>query len=180
MSLECGPCAGGIDDDRICQACDRVHAPTVTFSLARARIFGKLNRDQVVDEKDKLRPRTLFEPPQRRGPIEMVVRDQQIDEAVAKATDARVKRGFALEKKLESETTRNDQGAGPLVIVRAVPPVGPERFDEADAALSAQGSETAPIGHGGKAQSITSSLDEMTRVSKLDTIDAAWDGSRDA
>ena len=49
--------------------------------LARLRVFGKLDRDQVVDQADEARPAARFQARDQSALFEMVVRDQQIDGA---------------------------------------------------------------------------------------------------
>src|SRR5215472_714554 len=70
---------GGADNNRIPKLRCRFDPLPVARVLPRLGIFGKLDRDQIVDQADETRSRAAFEALDCATCLETIVRDQEID-----------------------------------------------------------------------------------------------------
>jgi hypothetical protein len=138
--------ACGIDDDAVGEIGDGSHAPPVPPRIAPPKIFGMLDRDQIMDEADKAGTGTRFEPHQGRGPDETVMRNQKIDEAAAAGMGAAIKRRGAAQYEPGAQAAGEDGGPRPRRPVDRGPrPHRVERLDESARAIVWQQAEPPPI-----------------------------------
>ena len=79
MGLQCRAGHRRVHDERVCKRGRGLDPTEVVRRLARLRVFGELDRDQIMDQADKARPAALGQPRDQFAVFEMVVRDQQID-----------------------------------------------------------------------------------------------------
>ena len=103
MRLESVAGRGRADDYRVRQGRGGLDPPAMPQVLARAGVFGKLHRNQIVDQADKARPAAPLEPRDQPAALEMMVRHQQIDRPVGgwlRRTERRQARPQRLERQL--------------------------------------------------------------------------------
>ncbi len=70
-----------VHDQRVGERGRGLDPAEVVRRLARLRVFGELDRDQIMDQADEARPAALLQARDQPSLFEMVVRDQQIDGA---------------------------------------------------------------------------------------------------
>ena len=159
-----------IDDHRIGQRGRGRHPFGVPQRLPWALIFRMRERDQIMDQRDKGRPR-LPQPTDRRGAVEGAVRDQQEDAATLRG-DAMAQSAPAAPHGKASHQAERD-ASGP----RQPPPGGPtafERIKQRDDLLPGQDAEAAPgafRGHGAFGFGL---VQPIPGIGHLHPVDAGW------
>ena len=118
---------GRIDDHRVGKTRHSIHAAVMAFGLLPADVFRKLDGDQVVDENHETRIRTFFEPGNDSRPMQVMMRDQQVNETASVRVQLGVKGPLAPEKNMTPQHPGNC--AGPIFQFPVKIAPGPELIE---------------------------------------------------
>ncbi len=132
----------GVHDERVGERGRGLDPAEMVRRLARLRVFGKFDRDQVVDQADEARPAARFQARDQSAPFEMVVRDQQIDGFAGAVAQHAEQPPLASDQQREAGAARNP--AHPPLLLAQVERSAPGGADLADEILGRSNAAAAP------------------------------------
>ena len=151
--------------------CDRRLDPAqVVLGLAGLGVFGKFDRDQVVDQADEASHATLLHPRDQAAFFQMVMRDQQIDRRRLPRSRANsaCSRPASSETRARRAIRRTRRSFGLRIARRRA---RPRRWRRRTAWPSALGSSASlPIGVTAVKAALTTGRDQVFGIGKLDAI----------
>jgi len=141
------------DNYRVGQGSRCLDSPAVPQILTGPGVFGKLHRDQIVDQADKPHAAASLEPGDQPAPFEMVVRDEKIDWLVDSGSQLRMEGVRCTPQRRKAQPPR--QPPHPPLARRRCRCFPPHRGDRRDVFIGGrplQESQSAPGCHRREAQ----------------------------
>ena len=166
VGLQRRPRGGGVHDHRVRQRRHRLDAAQVDVGMLRPGIFGELDRDQVVHERDQPRPAGRQRTRDTLAPMQVAVRGEQVDRP-----DRMPPRrpGARPQERLDPDHAGGAADVGPP---RAgATPARAHGGDEPPRLLQRQGAQPVQLVDGDEVQPLRGQVQQLLGIGELHPVD---------